>query len=105
MEIKVEAGVNLRAGLQSNINIKNEVLFTVYKTRISSNSIWTATNHRTQYWMVAGKKDNIQLKIRCERETEIMSKYNWRKENITEKRLSLSEGDMMLKERVTTVRC
>jgi hypothetical protein len=37
LEIKVEEGVNLKAGLQSNINIKNEVLLTVYKTRISSN--------------------------------------------------------------------
>jgi hypothetical protein len=37
LEIKVEDGVNSRAGLQSNIDIKNGVLLSVYKSPISSN--------------------------------------------------------------------
>ena len=33
LEIKVEDGVKLRARIQSNRNIKNEVLLAVYKSR------------------------------------------------------------------------
>jgi hypothetical protein len=37
LEIKFEDGVNLRARLQSNIDIKNEVLLSVYKNCNFSN--------------------------------------------------------------------